>query len=144
MICLVRRRRLEKKREEGLAPTEGGMPTSEEELAKKTEEGCPETQGKLREVRGTAAGNTSLKGEMSSVSGTAERLKKFPSSSSPGRGDQKSLGELSTWTPPSPLFLSGCTPILHCVCLCPPGSACPTKSLRGMWSEEFRHGGIPG
>lgn len=63
MLCLVKKRRFKKRREGGLSSREEEIPTSEEELAEKTEEGWPETQGSPGKVSDSAARNTWFKGQ---------------------------------------------------------------------------------
>ena len=75
MECGVRQHPHEEEGEEGLAPTGEGMPTPEEELAKKAEEGWPGTQGKWGEVSDIAAKNAcASSGTRSSASDAIERL----------------------------------------------------------------------
>lgn len=148
MLCLVEQRGLkekERRREGGLARTEEEMPTSEEELAKRTREGWPETQGSPGEASGAAARDTRFKGR---TDGQVHRT--------PLRGEAEV--PLCFLPPQRRPRISGRTPrvdiskaslsISHVVphvtlSPVPPGSACPTESLRGTRSQGFRCGGIP-
>lgn len=71
LLCLMRRPRFEKKkREERLAPTKEGMPTAEEQLAEKTEEGRPEAGGNQERLV-TAARNACF--QAATVQGISHR-----------------------------------------------------------------------
>lgn len=144
MLCLVEQRGLkekERRREGGLARTEEEMPTSEEELAKRTREGWPETQGSPGEASGAAARDTRFKGR---TDGQVHRT--------PLRGWKGSpplpppAAEAENFRENSPRGHLQSLPI-HLPCRTPrpvpPGSACPTESLRGTRSQGFGRGGIP-
>lgn len=117
------------------------MPTSEEELAKRTREGWPETQGSPGEASGAAARDTRFKGR---TDGQVHRT--------PLRGWKGSpplpppAAEAENFRENSPRGHLQSLPI-HLPCRTPrpvpPGSACPTESLRGTRSQGFGRGGIP-
>lgn len=139
LICLRRRHRFEKKRrEEGLAPTEQGMPTAEEQLAGRTGEGRPEAGGK--QGRGVTAARSALPGGDGPVHRPLLRGWERSLLSSPLQSRSLHGGH------PASLCLSCCSPTLHCLpvpswlCLSPR----PYPSLSGTWSEAFRPGvGMP-
>ena len=148
MICPVRGRRFEKKkREETRAwPQQRRCHHSEEEPAKKTQEGWPEIQGKPADAGDTAAGKPASRRRWSSASDTAAGLRKFLSSSSPCRGNKNrpsSLGELSTLTPQA--FRS--TPLVPqfytkpaCALL---AQSVPPKASMGLDGRNSGTGGFP-
>lgn len=114
---------------------------SEEEPAEKTEEGCPERQGKPGEVGDTAAGKPASRRKRSSASDAAARSGRFPCAEQLGIGPLlgRPLHSDTPQAPPSHLLLwPNSTRSLPG----PPGSASPSR--RPQWNLGIQAPGVAG